>query len=67
MNRSGTNWTVSSSSAVSKAAQLEKARAQEEVAAALVARNRRLNQRKPGIVVAEDVSPDRGAIKGRCR
>ena len=63
MTNSRTNWIASSSSTRKKAAQLEKARAQEEVAAALVARNRRLNQRKPGIVVAEDVTQTEGQLK----
>ena len=42
---------------------LEKAEAQEEVAASVVARNSRLNERKPGMVSAEDVAKDEGEFK----
>ena len=41
----------------------EKAQAQEEVAASVVARNRRLNERKPGMVSAEDVAKAEGELK----
>lgn len=42
---------------------LEKAQAQEEVALSVVARNRRLNERKPGMVSAEDVAKAEGELK----
>ncbi|MHB1559425.1 MAG: efflux RND transporter periplasmic adaptor subunit [Isosphaeraceae bacterium] len=41
----------------------EKAQAQEEVASSVVARNRLLNQRKPGMVSAEDVAKAEGELK----
>jgi RND family efflux transporter MFP subunit len=41
----------------------EKAQAQEEVALSVVARNRRLNERKPGMVSAEDVAKAEGELK----
>jgi RND family efflux transporter MFP subunit len=41
----------------------EKARAQKEVAASVVARNIRLNERKPGMVSAEDVAKAEGDLK----
>jgi RND family efflux transporter MFP subunit len=41
----------------------EKAMAQEEVAASVVARNRRLNERKPGMVSEEDVAKAIGEFK----
>ena len=46
-----------------KAALLDKARAEEEMAGALVARDRRLNQRKPGIVDQETVAKTEGQSK----
>jgi RND family efflux transporter MFP subunit len=42
---------------------LEKAQAQEEVAASVVALDRRLNQRKPGMVAAEEISKHEGELK----
>ena len=42
---------------------LEKAEAQEEVAISVVARNRRLNERKPGMVSAEDIAKAEGELK----
>jgi RNA polymerase sigma factor (sigma-70 family) len=39
-----------------KAAELERASAQTEVGATIVARNKRLNERKPGMVASEDVA-----------
>jgi RND family efflux transporter MFP subunit len=42
---------------------LQKAEAQEEVAASVVARNRRLNERKPGMVSAEDVAKNEGELR----
>ena len=44
-------------------ARMEKAKAQEEVAASVVARNRRLNERKPGMVSAEEVAKAEGELK----
>jgi len=41
----------------------EKAQAQEEVAASVCARNQRLNERKPGMVSAEDVAKAHGELK----
>ena len=41
----------------------EKAEAQKEVAASVVARNMRLNERKPGMVSAEDVAKAEGELK----
>jgi RND family efflux transporter MFP subunit len=41
----------------------EKAMAQEEVAASVCARNKRLNERKPGMVSAEDVAKAEGELK----
>jgi hypothetical protein len=41
----------------------EKAEAQKEVAASVVARNLRLNERKPGMVSAEDVAKAEGEYK----
>jgi RND family efflux transporter MFP subunit len=41
----------------------EKARAQKEVAASVVARNLRLNERKAGMVSAEDVAKAEGELK----
>jgi RND family efflux transporter MFP subunit len=41
----------------------EKAEAQKEVAASVVARNLRLNDRKPGMVSAEDVAKAEGELK----
>jgi RND family efflux transporter MFP subunit len=41
----------------------EKAEAQEEVAASVCARNKRLNERKPGMVSAEDVAKNEGELK----
>ena len=41
----------------------EKAEAQKEVAASVVARNMRLNDRKPGMVSAEDVAKAEGELK----
>jgi RND family efflux transporter MFP subunit len=41
----------------------EKAAAQKEVAASVVARNLRLNDRKPGMVSAEDVAKAEGELK----
>jgi RND family efflux transporter MFP subunit len=45
------------------AAPREKAMAQEEVAASVCARNKRLNERKPGMVSAEDVAKAEGELK----
>jgi RND family efflux transporter MFP subunit len=42
---------------------IEKGKAQIEVAASRVARNNRLNQRKPGMVSAEDMAKDEGELK----
>ena len=42
---------------------LEKAQAQEEVAASVVALDRRLNLRKPGMVAAEEISKHEGELK----
>ncbi|MGP0069950.1 MAG: efflux RND transporter periplasmic adaptor subunit [Isosphaeraceae bacterium] len=42
---------------------VEKAAAQEEVAASVCARNKRLNERKPGMVSAEDVAKNEGELK----
>src|SRR4051794_13357206 len=42
---------------------IEKGRAQIEVAASRVARNSRLNARKPGMVSAEDMAKDEGELK----
>jgi RND family efflux transporter MFP subunit len=44
-------------------APLEKARAQKDVAASVVARNKRLNERTPGMVSAEDVAKAEGDLK----
>jgi RND family efflux transporter MFP subunit len=41
----------------------KKAEAQEEVAASVCARNQRLNERKPGMVSAEDVAKAEGELK----
>jgi RND family efflux transporter MFP subunit len=41
----------------------EKAEAQKEVAVSVVARNQRLNERKPGMVSAEDVAKAEGELK----
>jgi RND family efflux transporter MFP subunit len=41
----------------------EKAKAQKEVALSIVARNRRLNDRQPGMVSAEDVAKAEGELK----
>ena len=41
----------------------EKAEAQKDVAASVVARNMRLNERKPGMVSAEDVAKAEGELK----
>jgi RND family efflux transporter MFP subunit len=41
----------------------QKARAQKDVAAQVVARNMRLNERKPGMVSAEDVAKAEGELK----
>ena len=41
----------------------QKAEAQEEVAVSVVARNQRLNERKPGMVSAEDVAKAEGELK----
>jgi RND family efflux transporter MFP subunit len=41
----------------------QKAEAQEEVAASVCARNKRLNERKPGMVSAEDVAKAEGELK----
>ena len=41
----------------------EKAEAQKDVAASVVARNKRLNERKPGMVSAEDVAKAEGELK----
>jgi RND family efflux transporter MFP subunit len=42
---------------------IEKGKAQIEVAASRVARNNRLNARKPGMVSAEDMAKDEGELK----
>ncbi len=42
---------------------VEKAEAQEEVALSVCARNTRLNERKPGMVSAEDVAKNEGELK----
>ncbi|MBV8310957.1 MAG: efflux RND transporter periplasmic adaptor subunit, partial [Planctomycetaceae bacterium] len=42
---------------------IEKGKAAVEVAASRVARNKRLNDRKPGMVSAEDVAKDEGELK----
>jgi RND family efflux transporter MFP subunit len=42
---------------------IEKGKAQIEVAASRVARNHRLNARKPGMVSAEDMAKDEGELK----
>jgi len=42
---------------------VEKAKAQEDVAASVCARNIRLNERKPGMVSAEDVAKNEGEYK----
>ena len=44
-------------------APVQKARAQKEVAASVVARNLRLNTRSPGLVSAEDVAKAEGELK----
>jgi RND family efflux transporter MFP subunit len=41
---------------------VEKAQAQKEVAVSVVARNKRLNERKPGMVSAEDVAKAEGEL-----
>ena len=46
-----------------KGAQCEKAQALEEVAAAVVARNKRLNERKPGMVASDDVAKYESELK----
>ncbi len=46
-----------------KTAQGEKAQALEEVAAAVVSRNRRLNERKPGMVSPDDVTKAESELK----
>ena len=42
---------------------IEKGKAQKEVAVSVVARNKRLNERKPGMVSAEDVAKAEGELK----
>lgn len=44
-------------------AAVEKAKAQFDVAASIVARNKRLNERKPGMVSAEEVAKAEGELK----
>lgn len=46
-----------------KAAELNQAEAQREIAASIVARNRRLNERKPGVVSDFDVAKAEGEVK----